>query len=121
MPILRFALLVLLAVLLHVLLGWEWTVLAGIVAGLAVPRRGWLTGLLVVGSDWLILILFNFVMDARATTAMTTAVGTILGNLPSAAVVALTLLIGCMLGLLGGGAGAQLRYLTGSVRRKPVG
>src|SRR5690606_15602483 len=109
MAFLRFAILVLLAVLLHVILSWEWTWAAGLVAGLTVPRRGWLLGLLVVGSDWLLLILFNDAPDARVMSAMTSAMGDVLGNLPSAVIVATTLLFGCILGFLGGATGAQLR------------
>lgn len=108
----RFATLLLVTVLLHVLLGWEWTILAGVAAGYVYDRRGWLLGALIVAADWLLLVLFNYLVDARAIGAMTTAVGSILGNMPSFAVVAMTLSIGFMLGLLGGAAGTQLRHLV---------
>lgn len=108
----RFATLLLLTVLLHVLLGWEWTILAGVAAGYVYDRRGWLLGALIVAADWLLLVLFNVLVDARAIGAMTAAVGSILGNMPSFAVVAMTLCIGFLLGLLGGAAGTQLRHLV---------
>lgn len=119
MYFLRFASLLLLAVLLHVLLSWEWTFAAGVVAGFVFERRGWIQGALVVFADWLMLLIFNYVVNARATTSMTSAVGEILGNMPSLAVVAITLFIGFLLGMLGGATGAQLRRLV-SIRREKV-
>lgn len=108
-----FAALLCLAVLLHLILGWEWTLGAGLAAGYAFERRGWLYGALVVGCDWLALLVYNYLVDARAIGVMTDTLGGMLGNMPSFAVVAMTVLIGLLLGLIGGAAGTQLRRLIG--------
>lgn len=108
----------LLAVLFHVLLGWKWTLAAGVIAGFFADRRGALIGALVVGADWLLLLVINYVVDARAVGAMTRAFGSILGNMPSFGVVAITLLIGLLLGLIGGAAGSRLRRLLVTRREK---
>lgn len=99
------------AVLLHLLLGWEWTILAGVGAGMWFEGRGWIFGALAVGLDWLALVVFSFSVDSRAVGVMTYTMGRILGNLPSPVIVAITLLIGMLIGGLGGAAGTQLRRI----------
>lgn len=120
MTFFRFATFLLLAVLLHVLLGWEWTIVAGVAAGYVYGKRGWLVGAAIVASDWLLLLVFNYFVDARAIGSMTAAMGSILGNMPSFAVVAITLLIGFLIGLVGGAAGTQLRHLVSRRRTTTV-
>lgn len=115
----RLILLVALALALHVFLGWEWTIVAGVATGIWFGRRGWLMGLLVVGLDWLILVGYNVLVDARAFGVMTRTMGGLLGNLPSAAIVALTVLIGGLIGAAGGATGSQLRVLVNR-HRQPV-
>ena len=100
-----------LALVLHMLLGWAWTLLAGVVAGVWVGRRGWLVGGMGVGLSWLVLIVYNFIMASGPVGRMTETLGGILGNLPGFAVVGITLLIGVLLGTLGGGFGTQIRLL----------
>ncbi len=96
------------ALALHLTLGWGWTIVAGVAAGLWVNRGGWLLGAMSVGLEWLTLIAFNYLVDARAVQLMTETLGSILGNMPFWVIVAMTLLIGLVLGALGGAAGTQL-------------
>lgn len=114
--ILLFAALLCLALLVHLLLGWPWTIAAGVAAGFVYERQGWLYGALVVGVDWLVLVLYNYLVDARAVGVMTDTMGAIMGNMPSFAIVAITILIGLLLGLVGGAAGSQLRTLLAPTR-----
>lgn len=117
-PFLVYAGLLVSAVVIHLLLGWAWTLLVGLAAGLLFGRHGWLHGALVVGADWLALIVYNYLVDARAVRVMTDTMGGILGNLPSFAIVAITVFIGTLLGLIGGAAGTQLRLLVVDGRQK---
>lgn len=96
-----------LSLLLHVLLGWGFTLGAGVVGGFWAVRRGWLVGTLGVGLGWLALLLYNAVVAPEALERMTTTMGGLLGNLPGSVVVGLTLLIGLLLGGLGGAIGTQ--------------
>ncbi len=107
----KFLVLAALALALHLLLGWAWTLAGGVAAGLWIGRGGWLLGGVSVGFEWLMLVLYNYAVDARAVHLMTESVGSILGNMPFFIIVALTLLIGVLLGALGGAAGTQLRRL----------
>lgn len=107
--IVRFLMITVAAVLLHVGLGWEWTILAGVTAGFWFRRHAWAVGAVAVGLDWMILVLYSYAMDARAVGRMTDAVAGILGNMPAFAVVAITLLIGLLIGGFGGATGAQLK------------
>ncbi len=108
----------LLALVLHLLLGWGWTLLAGVAAGAWVGRRGWLVGGAGVALGWLALVAYNYAVAARPVQAMADALGGILGNLPGFVVVGLTLLIGALLGAVGGAAGTQLGLL---LRRRASG
>ncbi len=102
-----------LALLLHLLLGWMWTMLAGIAVGVWIGRRGWLVGGIGVGLSWLGLVLYNFVVAAGPVGRMTDTLGGILGNLPGPLIVALTVLIAGLLGAVGGAVGTQISLLIG--------
>lgn len=102
------------SLVLHLALGWAWTLAAGVAAGLWVGHGGWHLGSTSVGTGWLILIIYDFGVDARAVKLMTQTVGSILGNMPFLVIVALTLLIGALLGAVGGAAGTQLNMLIRS-------
>lgn len=101
----------LLALLLHVVLGWAWTITAGLAAGLWIGRGGWHLGAASVGIEWLVLVLYNYLIAPRAVHLMSENIGSLLGNLPFFVIVALTPVIGALLGLLGGAAGTQLARL----------
>lgn len=105
-----------LAFLLHWLLGWVWTVLAGIVMGIWYERRGWLVGGIAVGVSWGALITFTFAADLAATRRMIDIMGSIFGGLPGFIVPVATLLMGVLLGASGGLFGAGLRNLWESRR-----
>jgi len=110
--------LVILSLILHLLLGWGWTILAGVAAGLWFSRSGWMIGGLAVGAEWLLVVAYDYLVDARAVGVMTETLGSIMGNLPGWAVVGFTLLIGLVLGVLGGAVGSQIRKLLHSERRQ---
>ena len=98
------------ALVLHVLLGWAWTLGTGIFAGVWVGRRGWFVGGMGVGVSWLVLIVYNFFSASESVGRMTETLGGILGNLPGFAIVGITLLIGVVLGTVGGALGTQIRF-----------
>ena len=47
-----------------------------------------------MGTEWLLVVAYDFMVDARAFGVMTETFGGIMGNLPGLAVVGFTLLIG---------------------------
>lgn len=104
-----------LALMIHLALGWPWVVAAGVCGGFFAMRRGWLVGLAGVGLSWTVLIIYGLVVAAGPTQEMLRVMGALIGNITSPGVVALTLLIGCALGGLGGGIGTQLAAM---VRRR---
>lgn len=109
---------IILALLLHLLLGWQWTLAAGIVGGYWAGRRGWMVGLLGVGLSWLALIVYNFIAAGPAVREMTDVLGEILGGMPGFVVLALTWVIGLLLGTVGGLIGTQARYMMDSDQQK---
>lgn len=110
----------LLALVLHLTLGWAWTLLAGAAGGFWAVRGGVWVGAAGAALAWAGLVLYNFWVDARAVGAMTRTMGELLGNLPGLAVVGLTLLVGALLGALGGFLGAHLALLVRQRREVPA-
>jgi len=96
-----------LALLLHVVFGWAWTMGAGVVAGAWQGPGGWRTGGLGVGLGWLLLMGYNGIVAPEPVGRLADTLGGILGGLPGLAVFAITLLIGVLLGTVGGGLGTQ--------------
>lgn len=106
----------LLALVLHLALGWTWTIVAGIVGGAWAVQRGWVVGALGVGLDWAVLVLYNYATARAATQGMADTVGELLGNMPAPVVVAATVLTGTLIGGVGGALGTALR---GLIRARP--
>ncbi len=104
------------ALLLHLLLGWEWTLFAGLLCGLMMQYKGWLWGGISVAAGWGLLVLYNFVAAPEAVGEMVQVTGQILGNLPGALVVVLTVFIGGLLGILGGLVGTRMAQLVPALR-----
>jgi hypothetical protein len=98
----------LLSIAFHLLLGWEWTALAGIAVGMASIRRGWLAGALSLVLGWGAILAYSFIVAPGPTSELTRIFGGLMGNLPAAATVALTLLIPTVIGALSGWLGALL-------------
>ncbi len=108
------------AFLLHLLLGWAWTLGAGVGAGLWHGRGGWLLGATAVAVDWTAWLVYDYSVNARAVHLMTQTMGDVLGNMPFFVVVALTLSIGVALGGLGGAVGTQVRRVLDRTRNVPA-
>jgi len=100
------------ALALHLLLGWQWSIAGALVAGAWTGKRGWLTGAGILALSWALLIAYNFIVAATPVQKMLDVMGGILGGLPGPVVILLTLLIGAVLGLIGGGLGAALAQLV---------
>ena len=97
-----------LALILHLSLGWAWTLLAAVAGGAWAARRGWLVGALGLALDWLVLISYSYYDAPEATAEMARVMGVLFGNMPAFAFVGLSLSVGVILGALGGAIGAQL-------------
>lgn len=96
---------------LHVFLGWEWTILAAVAGGYGAGGRGWLVGCLGLGSEWLAIVAYNFAVAWRPTQELARLMGELLGNMPGSVFVGLSVLLGVALGGLGGLIGSQLALL----------
>lgn len=100
------------ALVLHLTLGWMWSIGGAIVLGAWSGKRGWLSGASLLSLSWSLLVGYNFVIAASSTQRMIDVMGGILGNLPSLVVLLATILIGAILGLIGGGLGGALVTLV---------
>ena len=110
----------LISVVLHVLVGWQWSIIGGIVYGYwgTIKEGGSgvvLTGILgafSVGSAWMALVVYNYIVARDSIALMLDVMGGIMGNLPGSLIVVVTLLIGFILGFLGALIGRQIKSLT---------
>jgi hypothetical protein len=94
---------------LHVALGWQWTVLAALGAGLFSRRFGTLIGAAAVALEWALLILYSYVVAPSETGNMIAITGGLFGNLAPPLVVGSTVLLGVAVGLFGGLVGSLTR------------
>ncbi|PEN15102.1 hypothetical protein CRI94_02100 [Longibacter salinarum] len=103
-----------LSAVLHLALGWEWTLVPAVLVGVLSAGRGWLAGLLTVLLPWAGILAWSYSVAPGSTPILLDVLGGLIGgNTPGAAVVALTLLFGALLGFAGGAVGGQLRGLFG--------
>lgn len=105
------------ALLVHPVLGWTWTPLAGAVGGWVAVHRSWIAGGIGTCAAWACFTAWSFSVDSRAVGEMMRVVATILGDLPAAATVVITLLAGTLLGAAGGLLGGGVRNIVRPVSR----
>jgi hypothetical protein len=110
--ILRIFLVAALSLLVHLVLGWGWTIVAGIVAGFWIDRRGWLVGAAGVGLGWLILVGHAAAVAGPEVGEMARVMGEVFGGFPGAVIYLLSVVLGLVLGLIGGVIGSQSRALV---------
>ncbi len=103
---------VLLALALHLILGWELGVVGAIYAGWAGKGNGFRTGALVLGIVWAALIAYNFAVAPSESMNMAEVMAGLLGSLPAFVTVLLTLLISVVVGGVGGMIGSSFRPKT---------
>jgi len=120
---LRIGICILVALSLHLALGWEWSLLAGVFCGLFIRIKAWLWGAVSTSVAWSILIVYNLIQAREPVLDMLSTMGQILGNLPGALIVLLSVLTGGLLGLIGGEIGTRLVKLIPALKlyREPPG
>lgn len=96
---------------LHLALGWMWTPLAGVAAGLWRPPSGWWLGAGGVALGWGSLVGYTAAVAPGALHEFIDTVGALGGNIPGETVVGATLMVGALLGAAGGGFGSLLALL----------
>jgi len=99
------------ALLLHLSLGWEWSLLAGVFCAMMMASRVLMWGAVSTGASWMILSIYNLAVAWDPVVEMIDDTGQIFGNLPGAIIVLLTVLIGSVLGMIGAMIGLQLTKL----------
>ncbi len=91
-----------LAILLHVVFGWQWSIVAGAVVGWWIIRKGWLFGALTVGCAWSILVAYNYVVAPESFGRLTSTLSGFVPGAPAWSIPVATILIGTLLGAVGG-------------------
>ena len=95
----------------HVLLGWQFTILGGVVAGFHSSPHHWLNGMLAGALAWMSLVAYNLSVARKPTEVMLTSMGAIFGGLPGWGLLILTICLGALLGAAGVWPGIVLRRL----------
>lgn len=105
-----------LSILLHWLVGWEATVLAGLFAGFLSPHGHWFAGACAVALGSAVSVVYSAAIAPASFRVLLDTLGGLAGNIPGEAIVGLTVLLGGVLGALGGTVGHRLRLLTDAAR-----
>ena len=105
------------ALVLHVVLGWPWSVGGGILAGWLFPRGAWWRGAVVVGMDWALLIGYNLFVAYGPVREMHRVVADIAWSSPSWTIPLASVLVGAAIGVGGGLVGSSLYHIM-AARRK---
>ena len=96
------------ALLLHLALGWMWSVGGAIVGGYLADRKGWMVGGFGLTLAWTAIILFRFVQAPYQVSEMARVMAALLGNMPAVVTYVVTIGISAILGVAGGAVGASL-------------
>lgn len=105
----RIALGIAVALALHTVIGWPWSIAGGIFVGWGAQSGSWWKGALVVGTDWLLLIIYNLAVAYEPVVEMHRVLAGFLGELPSWSIPLTSVLVGSVIGLCGGVLGSSLR------------
>lgn len=100
------------ALALHILLGWQWSIVGGVAAGYGARRFAWAAGMIAVALSWMLLVVYNFAVAPAEMARFVKITSALFGNMPGPMLVLTTILIGALLGLLGGMIGGLARNLT---------
>lgn len=98
----------------HLALGWQGTLLAGIVAGAwgHDPARGTLVAAGGTALGWAGLVVYSAAVAPASLRILIDTLGSLAGGIPGEALVGGTVVLGGLLGALGGGIGAVLRLIV---------
>lgn len=116
----RIVLTTVLSLVLHLTLGWAWTLGAGILGGALADRNGWFVGAAGVSLGWSAIAVYSIAVAPASSQILLDVLGQLAGNIPGAVIVAITVLLGALLGGLGGIIGTQLTGLTGEEAPDPA-
>ncbi|MCY3594461.1 MAG: hypothetical protein OXI05_08455 [Bacteroidota bacterium] len=96
------------AIILHLILGWAWSIGGGIAAGMYCRRRAWLAGGIAVGLGWTLFVAHAFIVAPEPTLRLLAIMGAMFGGLPGALIPVVTVFVGGLLGVAGGTLGASM-------------
>jgi len=97
----------LLCLVLHLALGWQWTVLGGAVVGWWSLRRGWLCGAAAVSLEWASLIAYSYVVAPEQVSRLHATMGAF-SKMPPWAFPVAAIAVAALLGTAGGLVGQML-------------
>ncbi|MDX1741673.1 MAG: hypothetical protein R3178_10280 [Rhodothermales bacterium] len=117
----RFTLIILLTLLLHLVLGWRWDVVGGALAGWYWVEEGWWRGAAIVGLVWLGLVLYSLALASGPTLELHRILAWMAHGIPAWSVPILVVLIGALIGAIGGVIGSRARRLLLQNRSSAAG
>lgn len=109
----KFTVLVILTLLVHVALGWLWGAASGMAAGILWSRGAWWKAALVVSCSWAILVLYSLSTAPGPTLELHRLLGGLAGGLPAWSAPFGVVAVGGLLGLAGGLVGSGIRRVAG--------
>lgn len=96
------------AVTLHLLLGWPWSVGGGIATAMYNPRRAWIAGGIAVGLGWTLFVAHALLTAPEPAARLLAIMGGLFGNIPGVLIPVITVFVGGLLGIAGGILGTSI-------------
>ena len=97
------------ALVMHVWLGWVWSIVGPVLGGFLLGKGGGRFGALVLSASWGILMMWSYVVAGKESLNMMETMGTLLGGMPAAVIPLGVLLMAAVLGMASGALGGALR------------
>lgn len=97
------------ALVLHVWLGWIWSIAGSLFAGFMVKKANGLAGAVVLLVSWALLIGWNLAVAPSESVNMMETMGDLLGGMPGFVIPVATLLMAALLGFFSGRLGGALK------------
>lgn len=97
------------ALVMHVWLGWVWSIAGPILGGFLLGKGGGRYGAMILAATWGMLMMWNFLIAREESLNMMETMGALLGGMPAAAVPMGVLLLSALLGMSSGALGSALK------------
>ncbi len=97
------------SLVMHVWLGWAWSIAGPILGGFLIGKGGGRYGAVILAVSWGMLMMWNFWVAGAESLNMMETMGTLLGRMPAAVVPLSVLLLSALLGMSSGALGSALK------------
>ena len=97
------------ALVMHVWLGWIWSIAGPVLGGFLIGKGGGRYGAIILVASWGLLMMWSYVVAGKESLNMMETMGTLLGGMPAAVIPLGVFLMAAILGMASGALGSALK------------